>query len=97
MALQKKFHRYRQNSAPIFLLALIAFMLLSIASVCFAAENEWSSKASMLTPRGWLSTGVTNGKIYAVGGIDGNGAASSKLEEYDPLTNKWTTKADMRP
>ena len=35
-----------------------------------------------------------NGKIYAIGGWDGN-AFISTVEEYDPTTNIWKRKADM--
>jgi N-acetylneuraminic acid mutarotase len=55
----------------------------------------------MSTARQGLSTSVVNGKIYAIGG----GASSSSsygavetfstVEEYDPATDTWTTKADM--
>ena len=36
-----------------------------------------------------------NGKIYAIGGWDGN-AFISTVEEYDPAIDKWTKKADMQ-
>lgn len=45
----------------------------------------------MPTARYGLSTCVVNGKIYAIGGMTG----STKVEEYDPATDTWTTKADM--
>lgn len=51
----------------------------------------WAKKASMPTERYGLSTGVVNGKIYAIGGIGGLTA----VEEYDPATDTWTKKTDM--
>jgi hypothetical protein len=37
---------------------------------------------------------VVNGKIYAIGGWDGD-RTRSIVEEYDPSTDRWTRKADM--
>ena len=36
-----------------------------------------------------------NGKIYAMGGYTGGGPFLDTNEEYDPETNKWTTKTPM--
>jgi N-acetylneuraminic acid mutarotase len=47
--------------------------------------------ASMPTGRRQLAVGVVNNKIYAIGGTGGE----TKVEEYDPATNTWTTKASM--
>ena len=57
--------------------------------------NTWdTTKAPMPTPRGWLSSGVVNGIIYAIGG--GYPTPTNKNEAYDPLTDTWdTTKADL--
>lgn len=37
---------------------------------------------------------VLTGKVYAVGGHDGNEHLGS-MEMFDPLTNKWMMKASM--
>lgn len=37
---------------------------------------------------------VCSGKVYAVGGHDGNEHLGS-MEVFDPLTNKWMMKASM--
>jgi len=65
------------------------------------ATDTWTTKSEMPTARQGLSTSVVNGKIYAIGG----GAASSSayttvknfstVEEYDPATDRWTTKSDI--
>jgi hypothetical protein len=50
----------------------------------------------MPTARAALSTSVVDGKIYAIGGaFSGGGAGLSTMEEYDPATDTWTTKASM--
>lgn len=37
---------------------------------------------------------MCSGKVYAVGGHDGNEHLGS-MEVFDPLTNKWMMKASM--
>ena len=63
------------------------------------ATDTWSTKADMPTARGHgLSTSVVNGKIYAIGGSSRTGSfwtGVSTVEEYDPATDTWSTKADM--
>ncbi len=46
------------------------------------ATDTWTKKADMPTPRTCYTSAV-NGKIYAIGGFDGNKAIST-VEEYDP-------------
>jgi N-acetylneuraminic acid mutarotase len=50
----------------------------------------------MPTARIDLSTGVVNGKIYAIGGASSlTGTYYATVEEYDPATDTWTRKTDM--
>ncbi|MHC4192469.1 MAG: LamG-like jellyroll fold domain-containing protein [Planctomycetota bacterium] len=49
----------------------------------------------MPTGRTYFSTSVVNGKIYAIGGFTTRDNHLSPVEEYDPLTDTWTRKADM--
>jgi N-acetylneuraminic acid mutarotase len=50
----------------------------------------------MLTKRYVLSTSVVTGKIYAIGGaITTHDPGLSIVEEYDPVTDVWTTKSPM--
>jgi RNA polymerase sigma factor (sigma-70 family) len=58
--------------------------------------GEWVRKADMPTPRGQLTTAAVNGKIYAIGGlIDLNYHVTATVEEYDPINDVWTKKADL--
>lgn len=58
-------------------------------------QNEsWTSLAPMPTARGGLGIAVAYGKIYAIGGTNGNSMLNVN-EEYDPVTNRWSTKAPM--
>ena len=60
--------------------------------------DKWTKKADMLSARAFLSTSLVNGKIYAIGGLltlDPGTASTPAVEEYDPVTDTWTKKADM--
>jgi N-acetylneuraminic acid mutarotase len=46
----------------------------------------------MPTARSLLAAGVVGSKVYAIGGTPGT---LTTVEEYDPATNQWTTKASM--
>src|SRR5438034_245393 len=62
------------------------------------ATGTWTARASMPTPRQSLGlAAASNGKLYAVGGNNGgmNPFTLDMVEEYDPATNTWTTKAPM--
>ncbi|MBM3235315.1 hypothetical protein FJZ31_03340 [Candidatus Poribacteria bacterium] len=76
-------------------LAIFTFItLLGFSSMTSAQIDTWTRKADMPTPRRYFSTSVVNGKIYAIGGWDGDKYPST-VEEYDPATDTWTRKADM--
>ncbi|MBI2940586.1 MAG: hypothetical protein HYY04_09130 [Chloroflexi bacterium] len=48
----------------------------------------------MPTARRYLgAAAASNGRIYAIGGY--NGSTLATVEEYDPATNTWTTRASM--
>ncbi len=66
-------------------------------TIAIAAESEettWATMASMLSPRTEFQTEVINGKIYAIGGLNGSTRLSS-VEVYDSSTNNWTLLASM--
>lgn len=51
----------------------------------------------MPNPRWGLTTATLNGKIYAIGGADRYPPLSCSVfvEEYDPVTDTWTTKSPI--
>ena len=64
-----------------------------------AGGGTWTEKADMPTGRMHLCASAVNGKIYAIGGGHMVGEfeqALSAVEEYDPATDKWEKRADMR-
>lgn len=76
-------------------------VILTLSSLCLvyiqpvnATEDSWATKAPMQTARSGLGVVTVNGKIYAIGGENGDATLRTN-EEYDPATNTWTTKASM--
>ncbi|XP_063685339.1 kelch-like protein 3 [Bolinopsis microptera] len=62
---------------------------------CYDVEREeWFPCADMLTKRGSHGIALMNGKIYAVGGHDGNEFLDT-VEMYDPITDVWTSIPNM--
>jgi N-acetylneuraminic acid mutarotase len=60
--------------------------------------DTWTTKAPMPTPRFYLTVGVVNDILYAIGGGGAyaqNPPAMTTVEAYDPATDTWTTKAPM--
>jgi N-acetylneuraminic acid mutarotase len=57
--------------------------------------QNWSQLASMSIARHDFAAGSLAGKVYAVGGRDSLSNFISLVEEYDPPSNTWTTKAPM--
>lgn len=51
--------------------------------------------ASMPTARGDFGVAVVAGKIYVIGGTNETSETLNVVEEYNPLTNEWTTKKPM--
>src|SRR5207244_10838887 len=74
------------------------------------ATDGWRELAPMPTPRGGGVAAVVGGKIYVIGGAGPTPDASAPtirprqpqrslgtVEEYDPATNKWRSRAPMPP
>ena len=59
------FHRGPTSSTEELLRAV---RILSVVEVYDPASGRWTRAADLATPRGWFSTSVVNGKVYAVGG-----------------------------
>lgn len=79
-------------------LLILTAVLPSLAVILpTSAKNQsgvWTSMTSMPTARGGFGTAVVNGRIYAIGGLNGD-APLNVVEEYNPITNKWTNRTPM--
>jgi len=60
-----------------------------------AAEDAWATKAPMHVARSNLGVAVVDGKIYAIGGLVGNGVVTGVNEVYDPETDIWSSRKSM--
>jgi N-acetylneuraminic acid mutarotase len=59
------------------------------------ATNAWSSLPSCPQSHEAGAGGVIDGKFYVVGGIGRERTFTKQLDVYDPVANKWTTKAAL--
>lgn len=84
--------------------SLFTILALSTVSMAKAQPNEgvWEVKETPVpTQRVHVATSVVNGKIYLIGGTiwderPRNGRVLRTVEEYDPATNQWKRRADVR-
>ncbi|HSB43586.1 MAG TPA: kelch repeat-containing protein [Nitrospira sp.] len=65
-------------------------------------RGVWRTAAPAPTKRTEVAAATLNGKIYVVGGFEQPGlgnllnlAITASVQEYDPSTDRWTTKASM--
>jgi len=75
----------------------LTIISLALVSVQINAQNGWTMKSQIPTPRGGLCACVVDNKIYVIGGITGSPGFSDLAvnEMYDPLTDTWDTLAPM--
>lgn len=70
---------------------------MSMVNVYNPKTDTWESKASMPTPRYALRTFLVQGKIYAIGGSQGDGNSLSTVEVYDPHYDTWEILPNNMP
>lgn len=63
-------------------------------SLCAQLLHRWTERACMHVARCYVSVAVLSGKIYALGGYDGD-RRTNTAERYDPVLNTWTLIAEM--
>ena len=88
-----KWQTYTKSPFIFLFVSSILCGLLNFPLVSHARQGKWTQKADMPTPRMQLATAVVNGKIYAIGGL--NGGSRAAVDEYDPQRDIWIKKADM--
>ncbi len=57
------------------------------------AGSRWTAIASMSNPRAYLSGTAVNGKIYAIGGL--NGTDVNDVEAFNPADGLWHSVTDL--
>ena len=79
---------------------LLTSFLIATTTLTATAQSPWTQKADMNFGRIGHEMAVLDGKIYALGGGQGegpikSGPGESTVEVYDPVTDTWTVKASM--
>ncbi|MBA2622534.1 MAG: hypothetical protein H0U88_02780 [Chthoniobacterales bacterium] len=70
-------------------------LVLSAASAMPEDGGTWQSLADFPTGRQEVATAVLNGKIYVIGGLEGQGNPSALVEVYNPNTSTWSIAAPL--
>src|SRR5690349_25127086 len=86
-------------------LSLVGLCLIAVPVLGTQAtvdRGSWRTAAPAPMKRTEVAAAAVGGKIYVVGGFEEpalgnvlNFAITTAMEEYDPATDKWTTKAPM--
>ena len=74
------------------LTVLVFCALLCFSEISLARKGKWTEKTPLLVPRFAHTAPVVNGKIYVIGGANGN--IFSFVDEYNPKADRWRKKAD---
>jgi N-acetylneuraminic acid mutarotase len=74
--------------------SVVVAPFLLVKKVNAQEDGSWTTLEPMPTARSGLGVAVVGGKIYAIGGQNGDGVLNV-TEEYDPVTNQWTFKTSM--
>ena len=88
----------RQTGEKLDLRKYLIIISLVIVSIQIQAQNGWTNKGLIPTPRAAMTASVIDNKIYVIGGNNGspNNSDLAVVEVYDPATNTWdTTKAPL--
>jgi hypothetical protein len=78
-----------------FIILLTSLMLIGLLGTASMSQEAgtWTQKADMPTARFIPGSAVVDGKIYVIGGAPVSMGATAVVEEYDPATDTWTTRA----
>src|SRR5437867_3213347 len=77
--------------------AAVTTLILTTQTLSHAQlSGNWTNKANLLKQGRSLGIAVLNGKIYLAGGYCGSLCDLATLDEYDPVTDTWTNRANMQ-
>jgi hypothetical protein len=69
----------------------LLFWLIFVSTGQTQNGGTWQTRAPMPVSRQKLATGVLNGKVYVIGGYDGNGNSTATVQVYNPTTDTWAS------
>lgn len=87
-----KFH-WKANTERIFAVVTVCLLFGMGVNTPAGADDKWTKKADMPTPRWSLAVSVVDDKIYAIGGWLRH--PLSTVEVYHPATDTWQKQANM--
>jgi N-acetylneuraminic acid mutarotase len=82
-----------KKSKQILTVLFVFCLVLPISSVFATEEDSWTTLEPMPTARTGFGVAVIDGKVYAIGGYNGNYLRTNEI--YDIETDTWTTKKPM--
>jgi len=59
------------------------------------AALVWQARASAPAVGQEVASAVLDGRIWVIGGLNSAGAATTRVESYDPATDRWATGPDL--
>lgn len=74
---------------------VIGWLVLLIAAPAQGQSGAWQPLADFPGGTQELATAVLDGKIYAIGGLEGQGNPSPRVYVYNPFTNIWAQAAPL--
>jgi hypothetical protein len=79
---------------PILAGLMPAIIFTFLGAIANSRAQTWTEKAAMATGRWGMSVVEHEGKLFAIGGSRSTERLAT-VEQYDPLTDKWTPRSDM--
>ena len=65
------------------------------AAVAAWDGTSWAQPSPMLEPRLMAGAATSGGLVYAIGGLDASGVATTTVERFDPAAGTWASAAPM--
>ncbi|MBM3271191.1 MAG: hypothetical protein FJZ01_26460 [Candidatus Sericytochromatia bacterium] len=59
------------------------------------ATDRWTALAALPAARYGLALVASGGRLYAIGGADSNGAATTRVDSFDPATGAWRAEPPL--
>ena len=87
---------FRQSGEKFYLRKFCLLIIsLALVSIHVQAQNGWTHKANIPTPRAGACACVVDNKIYVIGGYSTSFGNFAVNEVYDPSTDTWQIKSPL--
>lgn len=85
----------RPRGRPRTLTATAVAAAIAASAAGASAPAAWQRAAPLPDPRGEVATAVAGGEIAVVGGFDGSGLDSARVDAYSPARDAWRRLPDL--